>query len=105
MNDKELGNCPLCGRMMYDDLSTDEHHLIPREFGGAKHPIVTLHRICHTKIHSTITNRELWHTYNTIDELKKHDDIRKFIKWVRKKDPRFNDVNRESNNKKMKRRY
>lgn len=103
MSENSLGFCPLCNREMIDGPSIDEHHLIPKEYGGKKHPIVTIHRICHTKIHSTFTNRELWHTYNTMEALKSHQDIKNFIRWVSKKGPEFNDVNYESNNKKLKR--
>jgi len=100
----ELGPCPICGRVMIDNLTSDEHHLVPKEFGGNKHPIILIHRICHTKIHSSIPNRELWHTYNNVDSLREHPDIEKFIKWVRKKDPEYMDKNIETNNKRNKRR-
>ncbi len=100
---KNIGACPICDRDMIDGPSIDEHHLVPKEYGGKNHPTILLHRVCHTKIHSTITNRELWHTYNTAQALRTHSEMKKFIKWIQRKDPEFNDVNYEANSKKLKR--
>lgn len=89
---------------MIEGLSADEHHLVPKEFGGRKHPIVIIHKVCHNKIHSVLTNRELWRSYNTIELLREHAEIRKFIKWIKKKDPEFMDISRETKVKRNKRR-
>jgi len=80
--------CPLCGRPLGDHL-IDEHHLIPKTFKGKE--TVTLHKICHRKIHATFTERELLHHYHTIERLLENEHIRKFVGWVRKKDPGFYD--------------
>jgi hypothetical protein len=67
--------------------SIDEHHLIPKTFGGKdKEPV---HKICHRKLHATFTEREMAKFYNTWSLLKNHPEIQKFIKWVSKKEPEF----------------
>ena len=49
--------CPLCGRMLEPGPSVDDHHLVPRSQGGKTK--TTIHRICHRKIHATLSEREL----------------------------------------------
>lgn len=80
-------NCPLCSREIDNSSYADDHHLIPKCFGGKE--TVLLHRICHSKIHSTFSERELKNQYNTIEKLKTHPEIIKFIKWVANKPPSF----------------
>jgi hypothetical protein len=58
--------CPLCGRPLGLD-NIDRHHLVP------------IHKICHRKIHATLSERELPRSYHTWDALKDHQDIRSFI--------------------------
>ena len=48
-----------------------------------------LHQICHKTIHAHLTEAELARDYNTINALKTHSEIAKFIDWVRNKDPFF----------------
>jgi hypothetical protein len=89
-----IANCPLCGRILPAGTSVDEHHLIPRSQGGKeKHRI---HRICHRKIHATLTEKELANEYSTWDALKRHDDLQTFIKWVAKKPAVFMDNSRKT---------
>ena len=99
-DDKEERACPLCGRAMPDG-TYNAHHLIPVTFKGKE--LVDLHYICHSKIHHTFTERELEHYYHTIDRLLENEDIQKFVKWVAKKDPTFNDKNKDTKNRKRKR--
>jgi hypothetical protein len=84
---KLLGNCPICDREMYQGSSVNEHHLIPKTFGGKK--TVLIHRICHQKIHSIFSERELEKVYHTIESLIQHDEMKKFIKWLRNKPATF----------------
>ena len=95
--------CPLCQRRLVSGPSTDIHHLIPKLKGGRKGPTVELHKVCHTKIHSVFTERELAKTYNTIEALLGNEEIQKFVNWVAKKDPEFYETNREISSKKNKR--
>lgn len=89
--------CGLCGREVIKGPSADEHHLIPKSFKGKV--TETIHRVCHTKIHSVFTEKELAVHYHTFDRLKEHDEIKKFIKWVAKKPPDFYTKNEQTNRK------
>lgn len=81
--------CLLCGRSMAEPCN--RHHLLPLSKGGKNTPTILLHKICHDKIHAVFTEMELKKTYNTIERLQQHEEIAKFIKWVRKKEPGFYD--------------
>jgi hypothetical protein len=50
---------------------------------------VALHRICHAAIHATLSEKELERQYNTIEPLREHPQLRRFIVWVRRKPPEF----------------
>jgi 5-methylcytosine-specific restriction endonuclease McrA len=78
--------CPLCGRPL-GTVNIDRHHLIPRTFKGKEQ--FPIHKICHRKIHSALTERELLRAYHTWDALRGREDIRTFIDWVAKKPPGF----------------
>ncbi len=82
--------CPLCGRVLIDGPSVNEHHLVPRSHRGRE--TVRMHRICHNKIHAVFTERELAQYYHSAERLLEHEDIRKFVNWVKKKDPMYYDV-------------
>ncbi len=96
--ENQKNNCPLCGRELAQPYN--EHHLIPVSQGGRLKPTVMLHIICHNKIHSLFTEKELAQSYYSIDRLQAHPDIQKFIKWVRKKPPTYYDRNKKANRKK-----
>jgi len=84
-------DCPLCGRPLLPGPATDEHHLVPKsQRGREKFPV---HRICHTKIHATISEKRLAAEYNTWEALRAHPQIAAFIAWVQKKPPAFIDRN------------
>lgn len=100
MEEEEEGVCPLCGRPY--GRNTNLHHLIPKSKKGTE--VVRLHVICHTKIHSVLSERELEQYYNTIDRLLEHEEIRKFVKWVRKQPPDYHDKNIATNRRKGHRR-
>lgn len=86
-------SCPLCGRLLEAGASVDEHHLVPRSEGGKqKTPI---HRICHRKIHATLSERELAQQYSSWDALKAHPEIAAFVRWVANKPPAFYDNSRK----------
>ncbi|MCG8504680.1 MAG: HNH endonuclease [Sphingomonadales bacterium] len=81
----EDGLCPLCGRPL--GRKTEAHHLIPRSLGGRE--TVALHPICHRKIHTTLTEREIAESHATLPALRAHPDIARFIRWIRNKPPDF----------------
>lgn len=70
--------CPLCDRPLGE--RREKHHLVPRLKGGRE--TVTLHPICHRKIHSLFSESVLARQYATISALKAHPDIESFVQWL-----------------------
>lgn len=96
-----MKSCVICGREL-GSVRVSEHHLIPKTFKGKD--TIRIHDICHSKIHSAITERELQHYYHTVERLLEHDEIQKFIKWVVNKDIAFYNKNDETKHRYGKRR-
>ncbi|MEM7169760.1 MAG: HNH endonuclease signature motif containing protein [Pseudomonadota bacterium] len=71
--------CPLCGRPIPEEAKS-RHHLVPKSLKGRE--TVLLHRICHRKIHSLFTERELQKRFSTIEALKSHPEMAAFLNWV-----------------------
>ena len=94
-------NCPICKREL-GSVNVDEHHLIPKTFKGKD--TITLHKICHRKIHATFTERELLNYYFTIDRILENEHIQAFVKWVSKKPSDFYDSTKDTSERKSKRR-
>lgn len=92
--------CPICNRIQ-DDLNSDLHHLIPKKYKGKE--TIRLHKICHQKIHSLWTEKELAVEYNTIEKIINNDKIKEFINWVKNKDPNFYVSHKDNNIRKNKR--
>ena len=78
---RNVGRCELCER---EEVELTEHHLIPREVGGAKLQKVMLCIPCHKQVHALYTNKELASRLNTIPDLQNDEKIKKYIKWIRK---------------------
>ena len=74
---------------MVSGPSLNEHHLVPRTYGGRA--TVTLHRICHAKIHAALSEQELRDRYHTVASLRAHPEIASFLRWVARKPPEFTD--------------
>jgi 5-methylcytosine-specific restriction endonuclease McrA len=91
--------CPLCGRIL-GTVNIDRHHLVPRKFKGKAQ--FAIHKICHRKIHSAFTERELLQKYHSWDALREHEDIQAFIVWVSRKPPEYYARTATSNKKKNK---
>jgi 5-methylcytosine-specific restriction endonuclease McrA len=91
--------CPLCGRVL-GTVNIDRHHLVPKKFKGKEQ--FAIHKICHRKIHSAFTERELLQTFHTWDALRQHEDIQAFIAWVSRKPPEYYSRTATSNKKKNK---
>ncbi len=77
--------------MLEDGPSVDRHHLVPRSYKGVEQFLV--HRVCHQKIHSLFTEKELASTYHTWEALRAHPDMQVFMRWVAKKPIEFYDRN------------
>jgi hypothetical protein len=65
------------------------HHLVPRLRGGTSGPTVLLHQICHNEVHATLSETELARRYNTVEALRAHPRIARFVEWVHDKPPEF----------------
>jgi 5-methylcytosine-specific restriction enzyme A len=81
MKNKSIGTCELCERQ---HVATTVHHLTPKKVGGSFMPTGELCIPCHKQIHSLYTNEELGGRLNTIEDLKRDEKIRK---WIRKQPP------------------
>ena len=92
-----IGKCVICQRDMVEGSSIDKHHFTPKSQGGKETTII--HRICHSKIHSLFTEKELAINYNTPEKLLQVDDIQKFIKWVSKKEIDYYERSKRSKSK------
>ena len=89
MGRSRVGDCELCGR----ERRLTFHHLIP----------VTVHKNkwfkqrfsreemsrgallctdCHSAVHAFVSEKELGRELNTVDKLRSHDDIGRFVRWV-----------------------
>ena len=86
----DTNKCPLCNRELAEPIV--RHHLIPPSKGGKDSPTVPMHKICQAKVHAVFTETELKSYYNTVERIKEHEEIAKFIKWVSKKELEFFDT-------------
>jgi hypothetical protein len=82
-----LGPCPICGRPMIEGPSVDRHHFVPRSEGGRE--AVPVHRVCHRKLHSLWTERELAQLFSTPEAIRAHPEMQRFVRWLRRKPPEF----------------
>lgn len=80
--------CPLCGRPIPPGGGS-RHHLVPKLRGGKGGETVLLHKICHKEIHASLSESELARNYATIEALRAHPRIARFIGWVAKRPPGF----------------
>lgn len=85
-------HCALCGR---EGVRLTRHHLVPRsrvrkkkrrgrEVTEDETRTVDLCRPCHSTVHATLTEKELQRDYPTLDTLRAHPEIARFVEWVRK---------------------
>ncbi|WP_317057038.1 HNH endonuclease [Roseovarius rhodophyticola] len=81
--------CPLCRRPIPPEAKQSQHHLIPKLKGGKGGETVLLHQICHNEIHATLTEAELARDYATIEALRAHPRLEKFVAWIAKRPPGF----------------
>jgi hypothetical protein len=93
-----VGKCPICERDMWKGDSINRHHFTPKCRGGKETEF--LHRVCHNKIHSIWTEKELEKEFNDPNKVIANEEMQKFIKWVKKKEPDFYDRNETHNRKK-----
>jgi hypothetical protein len=89
----DTDTCVICSRPLTGVLE-QRHHLVPVSLGGRE--TVTLHAICHQKIHSVFTERELKNYYHTAEKILEHADMQAFVSWVEKKAPDFYVTSRQT---------
>ena len=89
-----MARCELCGRVT--KRGTTEHHLIPRTCHSNKwfkkrfsrddlNRTIAVCRDCHRAIHDLVPDeKQLGRHFNTLERLRGHDEIAKFIAWIRK---------------------
>jgi len=75
--------CWLCSRVLGKRI--EYHHPVPKCRGGRE--TVPIHPICHRILHRTLSNKEL--ESRTLDDLRSHPDIARFLDWITNKDPNF----------------
>lgn len=75
-------NCILCKREV-EKLT--KHHLVPKQKRGRETILVCIP--CSKQIHALFSNKELKQKYNTLNKLNSSGKIKKWIKWVRNKNP------------------
>ena len=93
--EKPKGQCPICKREL-GKKRLSKHHLIPLSRGGRHGETVLLHNICHQKIHSVFTEKELKKEYYSVEKILSHEAIQKFVKWVAKKAPAYYDSSKKT---------
>ncbi len=86
--------CVICHRPLGSSGAISKHHLIPKSKGGKDSETILIHNICHQKIHSLFTEKELRDHYHTVAKLKEHEEMQKFIRWVAKKHEDFYQTNK-----------
>ena len=91
--DQQPKKCPLCDREIPPN-HVEAHHMVPKSKGGIQ--TVNIHSACHRQIHALINESELAKTYNTIDALKNHAELSKFIQWIKRKPNDFKERVRKS---------
>jgi hypothetical protein len=75
-------NCELCDREFPSSKYSEKHHLEPRRRKGET---IVVCIDCGNQIHELFTNQELNYTLNTLEALRKHPAMQKWIQWVRKR--------------------
>ncbi|MCG5535008.1 hypothetical protein [Ectothiorhodospira mobilis] len=90
--------CALCGRVL-EELT--RHHLIPRarhhnrrnkrRFGRTevRERVIWVCRPCHSQVHRVLDEKTLERSYNTLEALQGHPEIRRFTRWIADKPAGF----------------
>ena len=80
--------CELCKREGI--IKITEHHLIPKEVGGAKLPVALLCQDCHKQIHALYTNKGLAMRLNTLQALEKDERVARYLRYIKNQPPNKN---------------
>lgn len=95
MPSEQSHQCDLCGRIV---AKLTRHHLVPRSRVRKRRrrnqtellpedpaSIAQLCSPCHRMIHAVLSERELERDYPTIEALLAHEEISRFVAWIRKR--------------------
>ncbi len=88
-----IADCCLCLRA---EIYITKHHLIPRsthtkkrirrDYGRARrNKTVLFCKECHKQIHKLFSEKDLAYTYNTLELLKAHPSVQKWVAFVKDK--------------------
>lgn len=91
---RAFGPCALCER----ETRLTFHHLVPRSLRSKRwfrrnlepeqfQAGIDVCRPCHNAIHRFIDHKTLGREYNTLDALRTHPELSRFVAWLRKQDP------------------
>ena len=98
------GACELCQR---NEVDLTRHHLVPRTRHSNKRNrrdfdradvttrIAWLCRPCHKMVHAVLNEKQLEREFNTLELLRSHPEIRKFVEWIATKPPGFHSFTRK----------
>ncbi len=81
--------------------SLDRHHFVPKSQGGDPNAWQWVHRVCHRKLHSLFTDRELAEHYASPQAIHAHPDMAAFIRWIRRKPAEYYTRSRTAKRKKQ----
>jgi hypothetical protein len=81
--DSQPTPCALCERLV---STVTRHHLIPRSQGGRE--MVDLCVPCHQMLHKFFTNATLGADLHTVEALRAHPEVARYLSWVRKQPDR-----------------
>jgi len=64
------------------------HHLIPKQHTRRKNldpgPTIDICPACHRQIHAMFSNQQLAQELNSLEKLRQHPDMTRFLTWVKK---------------------
>lgn len=78
-------HCLICQRPLGNSKRVSKHYLIPKSRGGKHTDTILIHNICHQKIHSVFTEKELRDEFHKVDKLTEHEEMRKFRRFIAQK--------------------
>ena len=66
-------------------VNMTRHHVVPKSRGGNE--IEEICKTCHRQVHALFGNKELAGALHSLEELRAHPEMIKYIAWVRKQNP------------------
>jgi len=99
MNTDEKFYCPICERLTPTNY-IEKHHLVPKSKKGKETEQVCIN--CGDMVHKLFTNKELEKEYNSIEKIKAHPEIQKWIRWIRRKPNDFSICMKSKKNRRKK---